>query len=240
MIKVWQTAAMLFAITTALLFGAWIWSPQHSGASPTTGFPNMPLSPKLVQRRFAWALHAKPNGTLSAFEGTSTPRYVGDPSPVIDKAWEDLIGDRYFRLLDSEIGRLDEDIDLPNLEPLPTWKNAVDQSGVYGGIDMMHSLHCVNSLRRQLDHAYYAGNEMILLPGETPRLHLDHCLEQLRQAVLCHVDTTPVTLRPIVSRLGDGQNVLTMLGETERLHTCRDAEPVLRWVKEQAASRGHV
>lgn len=130
--------------------------------------------------------------------------------------------------------------DLPAPEPLPQWPGAVPETGVYGGIDMLHSLHCVDSLRKALTPAYYAADEMFLLPGETRWLHLAHCIEQLRQAVLCHGDTTPVTLKPIVTELEDGRKLLTMLGETERKHTCRDSEAMIGWVKRRAAERGFV
>ncbi|WPG99840.1 Hypothetical protein R9X50_00266000 [Acrodontium crateriforme] len=213
---------------------------NHEMITFIDGFPGLPRSTNSIFRRFGFALHAKANVTLQATTDPSQLVFVGPPSPEIDQAWEELVGDRYFKLLDSEVQFLDQDIELPLVEQLPVWKGAVNEAGSYGGIDMMHSLHCVNSLRKALSSDYYAGTEMLLLPGETMRLHLDHCLEQLRQQALCYADTTAVTLKPIITDLDDGRKMLTMLGETERLHVCRDAEPILNWVREQARTRGRV
>ena len=46
-------------------------------------------------------------------------------------------------------------------------------------------------------------------------LHMDHCMEQLRQAILCHADATRVTLKP-VQFIGSRQWLL--VGETERAY----------------------
>lgn len=237
----WKTSTLTLALlilieTIALLLNR----TSSELVTFTDGFPGLPVSKKSITRRFGFALHAKANGTLQAATDPSQSVFVGPPSPEIDQAWEDLIGDRYFKLLDSEVQFLDQDTELPLVEQLPVWKDAVNEAGSYGGIDMMHSLHCVNSLRKALSPDYYAGTEMLLLPGETMRLHLDHCLEQLRQQALCYADTTAVTLKPIITDLDDGRTMLTMLGETERLHVCRDAEPILNWVREQARTRGRV
>lgn len=51
------------------------------------------------------------------------------------------------------------------------------------------------------------------------QLHLSHCIEQLRQAILYHGDLTPVTLTPVYS---EGSKVLNLLGQTEYERTCRD------------------
>ena len=69
------------------------------------------------------------------------------------------------------------------------------------------------------------------------RLHVDHCVDQLRQAILCHADATPVTLKPVRF---DSNGAYMLVGETEREHTCRDGNALLRWVKERAAKTGFV
>lgn len=54
---------------------------------------------------------------------------------------------------------------------------------------------------------------------------LDHCIEQLRQAIQCHSDMTPVPLFTI-----DGKKGLFTHSTT---HTCRDFEAVKRWRDER-------
>ena len=82
---------------------------------------------------------------------------------------------------------------------------------------MFHSLHCLNALRIALDGSKdvpYSAYQQNMT-----RIHLDHCVEQLRQAILCHGDLTPVTLTPVYS---EGSHTLNLLGQTEYEHTCRD------------------
>jgi hypothetical protein len=63
------------------------------------------------------------------------------------------------------------------------------------------------------------------LGNRNPLTALDHCIEQLRQAVQCHSDMTPVPLFTI-----DGKKGLFTHSTT---HTCRDFEAVKRWRDER-------
>ncbi|KAI7182625.1 NAD(P)-binding protein [Hortaea werneckii] len=239
--NIWKLATFLLAIATFTQAALLVFIASHGREENRTGFLGAPKPMRKTTRSYTYALRASENGTLYPVINPSSPTYVGPPSAQIDQAWNELIEPRYFKLTGSEVAHLtSNDQGLPAPEPLPQWPGAVPEPGVYGGIDMLHSLHCVDSLRKALTPDYYAADEMFLLPGETTWLHLSHCIEQLRQAVLCHGDTTPVTLKPIVTELGDGKRLLTMLGETERKHTCRDSEEIIRWVKQRAAERGFV
>ena len=88
---------------------------------------------------------------------------------------------------------------------------------------MYHSLHCLDALRKTVAADERGQKEMNTnyqkIQPNLPRLHLDHCIEQLRQAILCHGDLTPVTLRPVFHR---ETHVLALVGQTEYKHTCRD------------------
>ena len=92
-----------------------------------------------------------------------------------------------------------------------------ESHGVYGGIDMFHSLHCLDSLRRAINHRTKMQYEA--LQANFTQLHLGHCVEQLRQAILCHGDLTPVTLTPVFQH---ERKILNLVGQTEYPHTCRD------------------
>ncbi|TKA78085.1 hypothetical protein B0A55_03276 [Friedmanniomyces simplex] len=186
---------------------------------------------KLHRTRFTGAIRATADGN-----GLHVPepaldahgrRFTGPPSPAVDAAWHDLIYGRYVPFTPSEINVLNTDTGVPPLLPLSLTNQSgtdgqvlVPREGYYGGPDMLHSLHCLNGLRKHLRLDYY-GASMPTLPTEYERMHIDHCLEQLRQAVLCHGDMTPVTLRPVRNERG---HVWALLGETEREHTCRDGE----------------
>ena len=62
---------------------------------------------------------------------------------------------------------------------------------------MGHSLHCLNAIRIALDGSL--KNPSSGYRQNLTRIHLDHCVEQLRQVILCHGDLTPVTLTPVYS-----------------------------------------
>lgn len=94
---------------------------------------------------------------------------------------------------------------------------------------MFHSLHCLDSLRRMTGNRTMKSYER--LQSNYLQLHVDHCVEQLRQAILCHGDLTPVTLTPV---LNSQRGVLQLLGQTEYFHTCRDWKAV----KEAVSRRG--
>ena len=103
---------------------------------------------------------------------------------------------------------------------------------------MLHSLHCLNALRKHLDIEYYA--ESMTLPPEYRRMHVDHCVDHLRQAILCHGDLTPVTMTPVMANTSLPYPVTFYLGQTEREHTCRNHEAILQWVKERGLKTGRI
>jgi hypothetical protein len=59
-------------------------------------------------------------------------------------------------------------------------------------------------------------------PDDWKRLHMDHCLDQLRQSIQCHGDMTPA---PLYFFAGD--HVGLGIGQT---HTCRKWEPLREWM----------
>lgn len=106
--------------------------------------------------------------------------------------------------------------------------------GYYGGPDMLHTLHCVNAIRQHIDFEYYRDH--MWLPPQYQRMHIDHCIDQLRQAALCHGDMTPVTLKAVWL----DKSRWAILGQTERLHTCRDGEALRRWVVNRGDEHGKI
>ena len=203
----------------------------------STDFPSIRSSIDVgVKRRFTSGLHVDNNGTLSMAFDPEEPRYVGSPSPEIDSAWADLTDTRYIKLSDEEMSWLEQDTE-SDLTPFIKQKPLISEEGVYGGIDMLHSLHCLNGIRKHLDMDYYQ-DKMQNMPVKYRRPHMDHCLEQLRQSVLCFGDTTPVTLKP-VWRDSTGRSH-GVLGQTEYMHTCRNFDKLIDWMKERAKTKGAV
>ena len=76
-----------------------------------------------------------------------------------------------------------------------------------------------NNIRKALRPAYYGP------PGTDPnhQLHQDHCIEQLRQSVMCAGDMTPVPTRYYASL---GRNYV----DSDVRHTCRNFGTLQEWV----------
>ncbi|KUL88986.1 hypothetical protein ZTR_06085 [Talaromyces verruculosus] len=201
-----------------------------------TELEEMKSSIKLHQKRYTSAIRDHPNGTLYMAFNTSEPQYVGPPSPEIDAAWNSLLRGRYIHFTINETTWLNSDPDLPLLEQLPSHGSSIPTTGYYGGPDMLHSLHCINALRQHIDMDYYHNEHVAWLPEEYRRMHIDHCLEQLRQATLCHGDMTPVTLKAIWMDTPRW----AALGQTERVHTCRDGMALRERTWERGGDVGRI
>lgn len=145
---------------------------------------------------------------------------------------------RYVKLNDKEVSKLNKDdnevTDMTRLEASP---GVVDSPGFYGSVDMVHNLHCLNTIRKQFDPDYYETHLDAAMKHShrmKMRMHVEHCIDQIRQAILCHADLTPVTLRPV--DMDDPS--ADLVGETERLHTCRDWRAVRKWLTERGEENG--
>lgn len=100
---------------------------------------------------------------------------------------------------------------------------------------MFHSLHCLNAVRRELGSEYYskqppshiemATQNATAFPPDWARIHIDHCLDQLRQAIQCHGDLSPV---PLYNH--PGVPIGLGVGQT---HTCRKWEPIREWMDDR-------
>ncbi|KAH8589388.1 hypothetical protein B0O99DRAFT_337811 [Bisporella sp. PMI_857] len=86
------------------------------------------------------------------------PQYVGVPSPKIDDAWEELLKGQYVVLNETEAMNLD---------------NPVPIEGMYlAEVEVMHSLHCLNAIRKEINRDYYDKNDRHPLPKEIRQTHV--------------------------------------------------------------------
>ncbi|EMC92303.1 hypothetical protein BAUCODRAFT_151715 [Baudoinia panamericana UAMH 10762] len=138
-------------------------------------------------------------------------KYIG-ATPDVDAAWMELVGDRYFLLSDEEADAAFG----PNAARY--WN--VHHGGYAIGLDVLHTLHCVNQLRMSLYPEVYP---------QDPRhgvMHKAHCVDHLRQLAMCGSDLTPI---PTQWFPGLGQNYINSSQE----HTCRDFWRVREWATER-------
>ncbi|KAI9043187.1 uncharacterized protein KD926_004370 [Aspergillus affinis] len=128
-----------------------------------TDFDDAKLHISLERRRFSSGLRVLENGTIYRAEGKpGETAYVGRDLEAVDKAWDELFGRRYFVLHDEEIDRLNQDQpSLPALEPLVGIQSHTRHSGVFGGVEVLHSLHCLDALRRYINgQAHHGGHKL--------------------------------------------------------------------------------
>ncbi|KAH8433852.1 oxidase ustYa family protein [Aspergillus melleus] len=196
----------------------------------TTDFDDAKPHISLEQRQFSSGLRVSDNGTVYRAEGKpGETAYVGRDLDAVDKAWDKLFGRRYFVLQDDEVDQLDRDEpSLPALEPLVGIRSHTGHSGVFGGVEVFHSLHCLDALRRYINGQTHHHGRRLEEEGGM-RIHIDHCVDHLRQGIMCSADLTPVTLKPLY--FGDKSNPsgASFVGETERPHTCRNFEAIREW-----------
>ncbi|KAJ7641908.1 hypothetical protein FB45DRAFT_901322 [Roridomyces roridus] len=141
-------------------------------------------------------------------------RFHIPPSPSLDAAWDNLYNFGVTQIPKSK-ARL-----LPN----KTAAIPGDESNYIIELDVFHNLHCLNMVRKALHPEHYAGPEIM------PLSHLDHCVDWMRQSLMCAGDTSAV-----VWQWDPVQNITTFQGSVA--HTCRNFDKLREWAKENEIQR---
>ncbi|CZT12549.1 uncharacterized protein RCO7_11740 [Rhynchosporium graminicola] len=149
-----------------------------------------------------------------------TTEYQGQPSPELDEKWLEL-----YRMGISRV-------------PLETAKHLINKTVLFPHdeeknyvieLDVFHQLHCLNMIRKALHPDYYKPH-MIAADGEDELLgfhHIDHCVDTIRQSLMCSVDVSVLTWEWNEERQ---QN----LEKGAIVHTCRNFDKVRDWAKTHA------
>ncbi|KAJ8593953.1 hypothetical protein M405DRAFT_761243 [Rhizopogon salebrosus TDB-379] len=149
---------------------------------------------------------------------TATSIYRGPPSPEINAAWARVAGDaRPVRMTLDQLSRTGE-------HPTPA---AVKYPGEYGGgymatLEVTHQLQCIDMLRRLswVNKAHDDDGSEAL-----HRTDIDHCIEMLRQNIMCRSDGTMITYDWMKGRNNPFPNFNVP-------HQCRNFDKILDWVDE--------
>ena len=98
-----------------------------------------------------------------------------------------------------------------------------DEGGYLAVVDVFHELHCLNYVREYLHRDYYHIKET----PETQILHVDHCIDTLRQTLMCHGDIALHTFDwiPDYRRPWPNFNVV---------HECRNFEAIYDWAEKHS------
>ncbi|KAK7943557.1 uncharacterized protein PG986_012670 [Apiospora aurea] len=144
--------------------------------------------------------------------------YQGDPSPEVDAEWEalyDSVG--IIRLDKSQAERL----------PNKTYPYVGEDDGYYiGELAVFHQLHCLNAIRISLSQDYYRtvldSSHFDPAEGSYGRDHISHCLDALREAIMCASDISVITWKW-------NHKAQRALGHGDIVHTCRNFESIHDW-----------
>ncbi|KAF7527335.1 hypothetical protein G7054_g10498 [Neopestalotiopsis clavispora] len=102
--------------------------------------------------------------------------YTGEPRPEGEAAWSRLFKNYNIRFTADEMQKLNR-----------TALELRNGGGYYGQLSAYHHLHCLKMLRQVLWHDAYN----VSIPDL--RGHADHCIEDIRQSLMCHADLSVVT-----------------------------------------------
>ncbi|KZS92001.1 hypothetical protein SISNIDRAFT_456196 [Sistotremastrum niveocremeum HHB9708] len=110
-------------------------------------------------------------------------QYHGPPTDATDKAWESLYNIGVSRITKKEAMLL------------TNWTEEIpDDPGHYiVSLDIFHQLHCLNIIRKALWPQRYGPQvfEQPLIAGQPAPDHLDHCVNTVRESLICNADVTP-------------------------------------------------
>jgi len=155
---------------------------------------------------------------VSSF-GEHKTKYQGPPTDEVDENWDELYDAVGITRIDRDMAK-----QLPNRTvPIP---GDIDHYIV--GLDVFHQLHCLNNLRKLIWPERYHVLDMHKESEEAWEdhiNHLDHCVDNLRQALMCHGDISTLYWEWIP----ESQRALA---HAETTHTCRNFDRIWQWAFE--------
>ncbi|KAJ9653550.1 hypothetical protein H2198_007270 [Neophaeococcomyces mojaviensis] len=165
--------------------------------------------------------HSVINGTL--FPNTSPPSiWRQNPSPAVDEAWESISDTSLFRITRADVLALGRDPSTTTAVP-PSYNLGADL--YFAELDGQHQLHCLNAIRKYAYFPYYFGdkyNDTISMPVFHQH-HLSHCLDILRQNLLCQESTDIITYQWV-----EGQSIPQPDFSIEKV--CKRRDQIVDWL----------
>ncbi|KDR77533.1 hypothetical protein GALMADRAFT_209863 [Galerina marginata CBS 339.88] len=103
-----------------------------------------------------------------------------------------------------------------------------DGGGYLATLEFPHQLHCLDLLRKYTYHEYYEKSDPYFQERpEIFRAHLDHCVEILRQNLMCSADVGMITFEWVSGHDDPYPDFNTK-------HRCRVFEKLLAWAADNA------
>ncbi|OIW27028.1 hypothetical protein CONLIGDRAFT_647147 [Coniochaeta ligniaria NRRL 30616] len=148
--------------------------------------------------------------------------YKGHPRPELDEVWERIGRIHPISMPEEYRGVLNKTHSgIPYPEEMG--------GGIMVEIEVFHQLHCLDFLRKIIYADYYSRPENLPRTFEVSDKmlfnHIDHCVDYLRQFIMCASDVTPVTSNWVLTHHSPHPDFNTM-------HKCRNFDKLLEWAEE--------
>ncbi|KAF4977578.1 hypothetical protein FZEAL_5949 [Fusarium zealandicum] len=167
--------------------------------------------------------------TRKSFDGNFMQENIfrKNSSPEVDAAWEALGVDYRPGVISYEDGLAS------GLDPSFVQRSPEHGGGFIVNVEGMHHLHCLNLVRKSLwfNYDYYKdmGTHAFKNHGDVFRLHVTHCLDTIRQVLMCNVDTG------VLGQVWVNPEDPTAFPDFNTQHTCKNYEEVMKWAEELQA-----
>ncbi|KAK3356986.1 hypothetical protein B0T25DRAFT_566310 [Lasiosphaeria hispida] len=158
--------------------------------------------------------------------------------PSVDKAWDYIandIGD--IMITEQERQKLGLSPDSLKIQDPRT-----GEWGYRAGVEVFHQLHCLNLLRQAVYRDYYGRKEVGGDVGDADGVedlmgHVDHCIEAIRQNLMCQSDVSVFTFKTFPELADEG--IEGEWPDFEINHMCRNFEAVRKWNNDHVAAWDH-
>ncbi|KAH6624520.1 hypothetical protein B0J18DRAFT_465731 [Chaetomium sp. MPI-SDFR-AT-0129] len=143
--------------------------------------------------------------------------YVG-PGSEVDAAWDELTHANRVFVTEDEVSVLGAaHLGIKTQDP------TTEVWGYTAGVEVFYQLRCLDLLRRE---AHGSGR----MKGDT---EIDYCVEQLREALMCHSDDVLIPTTKGAADESGGEGSRPLVG-VEGNRQCRSFEGLKRWTHEHS------
>ncbi|KAI1909231.1 hypothetical protein LOZ12_005688 [Ophidiomyces ophidiicola] len=145
----------------------------------------------------------------------TTNMYKGVPGPGLDNAWSQLFDVGPLLVTTEELKKIRKtSVEVPSRPGHHLAKLAV-----------FHQLHCLDKIRRYVHNDHYNMTD----EGQSVSIidHVDHCIDIIRQVIMCRADTTLITFNH-----GSGP-FSPVEPDFDATHTCQNFAEVHTWAKKK-------